>query len=424
MKDNKMLKDKGITLIALVVTIVLLLILVGVTISQISGENGLIRKSKEAVERYKNASEEEKIQLGQLEQYVSDFSRVGGYEGEDKVLVSIKEKGLEVIADAEHNQIIVKITVRGESTGVEYKINSGEEWTKRENEGTVKEENEGDEKETEYTHTFTELALGKSYYIRVKVYDINNKYIEAISDTVILSNIMTAEDEDVLEGETYLAQDGTLRTGTMPNIGEINGELSTGEKRVIPKGYTSGGTITVKTLKKLTPGNAIEKDLLNGKKAWVNGEEITGSMTNYGEKIITGSEVTNDGSYTTLTVPQDGYYNTASKIKGLNKVVFNSIQAYTNRNSNGNGTIQSNIYFENKSAKKITYEKSSIDNYQTILIGRNDSGEFQELKRCSDKIVTYDISNFKYIGIVLEIQLTDGNKGMRNSFSLNSISFE
>ena len=356
MKDNKMLKDKGITLIALVVTIVLLLILVGVTISQISGENGLIRKSKEAVERYKNASEEEKIQLGQLEQYVSDFSRVGGYEGEDKVLVSIKEKGLEVIADAEHNQIIVKITVIGESTGVEYKINSGEEWTKRENEGTVKEENEGDEKETEYTHTFTELALGKSYYIRVKVYDINNKYIEAISDTVILSNIMTAEDEDVLEGETYLTQDGTLRTGTMPNIGEINGELSTGEKRVIPKGYTSGGTITVKTLKELTPGNAIEKDLLDGKKAWVNGEEITGSITNYGEKIITGSEVTNDGSYTTLTVPQDGYYNTASKIKGLNKVVFNSIQAYTNRN----GTIQSNIYFENKSAKKLLMRKVQL----------------------------------------------------------------
>ena len=167
---------------------------------------------------------------------------------------------------------------------------------------------------------------------------------------------MTAEDEDVLEGETYLTQDGTLRTGTMPNIGEINGELSTGEKRVIPKGYTSGGTITVKTLKELTPGNAIEKDLLDGKKAWVNGEEITGSITNYGEKIITGSEVTNDGSYTTLTVPQDGYYNTASKIKGLNKVVFNSIQAYTNRN----GTIQSNIYFENKSAKKLLMRKVQL----------------------------------------------------------------
>ncbi len=66
------LKEKGITLIALVVTIIILLILVGVTISQLSGENGLIRKAKEVAEKYKNASEEELIQLGQLEQYVTD----------------------------------------------------------------------------------------------------------------------------------------------------------------------------------------------------------------------------------------------------------------------------------------------------------------------------------------------------------------
>ena len=77
-KKVQKLKEKGITLIALVVTIIILLILVGVTISQLSGENGLIRKAKEAVGRYKNASEEELIQLGQLEQYVSDFEIIGG----------------------------------------------------------------------------------------------------------------------------------------------------------------------------------------------------------------------------------------------------------------------------------------------------------------------------------------------------------
>ena len=47
-KKKQKLKEKGITLIALVVTIIILLILVGVTISQISGENGLIGKAKEA----------------------------------------------------------------------------------------------------------------------------------------------------------------------------------------------------------------------------------------------------------------------------------------------------------------------------------------------------------------------------------------
>ena len=56
MKDRE-IQEKGITLIALVVTIIILLILVGVTISQITGENGLVKKAKEAVEKYKNASE-------------------------------------------------------------------------------------------------------------------------------------------------------------------------------------------------------------------------------------------------------------------------------------------------------------------------------------------------------------------------------
>ena len=49
-------KEKGITLIALVVTIVVLLILAGISISMLTGENGVIvqaRKSKEATEQAK-----------------------------------------------------------------------------------------------------------------------------------------------------------------------------------------------------------------------------------------------------------------------------------------------------------------------------------------------------------------------------------
>ena len=37
--------NKGITLIALVITIIVLLILAGVTIASITGENGILRKS-------------------------------------------------------------------------------------------------------------------------------------------------------------------------------------------------------------------------------------------------------------------------------------------------------------------------------------------------------------------------------------------
>lgn len=52
MKKEQLKSRKGITLIALVVTIVVLLILAGVSISLVLGNNGLITKSKEAVNSY------------------------------------------------------------------------------------------------------------------------------------------------------------------------------------------------------------------------------------------------------------------------------------------------------------------------------------------------------------------------------------
>ena len=56
-KNMNYLKNTGITLVALVVTIVVLLILAGVSINLVLGENGLITKAQEA----KQKSHEESI---------------------------------------------------------------------------------------------------------------------------------------------------------------------------------------------------------------------------------------------------------------------------------------------------------------------------------------------------------------------------
>ena len=50
------LSEKGITLIALVVTIVVLLILAGVSINLITGENGIVSKAKQAAEKTEEAN--------------------------------------------------------------------------------------------------------------------------------------------------------------------------------------------------------------------------------------------------------------------------------------------------------------------------------------------------------------------------------
>lgn len=52
-------QQKGITLVALVITIIVLLILAGITISLTLGERGLLNMAKEAKNNYANASQYE-----------------------------------------------------------------------------------------------------------------------------------------------------------------------------------------------------------------------------------------------------------------------------------------------------------------------------------------------------------------------------
>lgn len=61
--NKRLKKENGITLVSLVVTIILLLILAGITISALSGENGLLEKAKQSGEKYAKAQAEEDIKL-------------------------------------------------------------------------------------------------------------------------------------------------------------------------------------------------------------------------------------------------------------------------------------------------------------------------------------------------------------------------
>lgn len=60
-------ENKGITLIALVVTIIVLLILAGISISMLTGQNGILNKASEAKEKTGMANEVEQRKLAQSE---------------------------------------------------------------------------------------------------------------------------------------------------------------------------------------------------------------------------------------------------------------------------------------------------------------------------------------------------------------------
>ena len=88
--------------------------------------------------------------------------------------------------------------------------------------------------------------------------------------------------EQVLEGATFTNNDGVEYTGTMPNIGTLNETLTAGGSYNIPLGYHDGtGKVVAKDLSSQTVGTATAKDIMTGTTAWVNGQEVIGSLVTY-----------------------------------------------------------------------------------------------------------------------------------------------
>ena len=92
MRIKELKSKKGITLIALVVTIVVLLILAGITINLVFSENGIIKKAQDAAEAQKQAEESDRQALESLDTEI------------DKVLGIVKiPEGLEVGSEVNYN---------------------------------------------------------------------------------------------------------------------------------------------------------------------------------------------------------------------------------------------------------------------------------------------------------------------------------
>lgn len=75
-------KDKGITILALVITIIVLLIITGISISGLSGENGIISKANQAsMETQKGIYQEELEVIGirlQRKSRKLEFRKING----------------------------------------------------------------------------------------------------------------------------------------------------------------------------------------------------------------------------------------------------------------------------------------------------------------------------------------------------------
>ena len=139
---QKLKQSKGITLISLVVTIIILVILAGVTISLILGNDGIVEKTKEAKKVTSVATAQENLELLKskilldkfeitLDDYLKELEKVKEeYQVDD--IEKIDDKTAEIIVDGKYKFTItdegngnLKTDYKGEAGGIELSATSG-----------------------------------------------------------------------------------------------------------------------------------------------------------------------------------------------------------------------------------------------------------------------------------------------------------
>ncbi len=230
----KRIENKGITLIALVITIVIMLILAGITLGSALGENGLFTRAKEVVEKYKIAQEKEQEDLEQLEKYL------GGAVGKDNPYIEISHEPKEWT----NKSVKVKIKNKKEELKLQYSENDGRDWKDYIDEIEI----------TENKKIYARLIDGEKVK-EEEVYAINN--IDKILPTVgkLIMRIGKADgieckNNDTVGNSIYIElEDGEDEQSghkeTTYEIKELNETSLKGERILNQEGNY---TITVKTL--------------------------------------------------------------------------------------------------------------------------------------------------------------------------------
>ena len=136
-----MKKEKGITLIALVITIIVLIILAGISINLVLGENGILKRANKGKEEYKEASIKEKIEIALMDYNSEKITNSENIEIEDALNILLEKrifnkiqpqsnKGIidnyQVTLEKQNNEIVIK-TIQLLVTNSNYIYNNGDQ---------------------------------------------------------------------------------------------------------------------------------------------------------------------------------------------------------------------------------------------------------------------------------------------------------
>jgi len=154
-----------------------------------------------------------------------------------------------------------------------------------------------------------------------EITDLNNEIAEKESAILALQGSSSAKDSEIatLQGEKQDLQDA---------LDAKNQELATLNS-------------------KLTSITATASDVLTGKTILASdGTLITGTMANKAGSTITATTVTSDSSYTYITIPEEGHYDTTSQLKVENSDLKKMIKIGSFNPNNNGGTTNNATSFD------------------------------------------------------------------------------
>ena len=184
-----MRKDNGITLIALVVTIVVLLILATVSISMLTGENGVITQAARAKLENRAGTVDERVKLWKTEVKTSKNTGVP-VDSENEMLQKLLDEDL--VEEEEIDRNAKTITI-GERV-IDYSITIST---------TIYNHISGEEIQIEYERGMTWREFVESSYNTVGIFISENWIVYLETTTRIRTDHWIEPDEEIKQTENY-----------------------------------------------------------------------------------------------------------------------------------------------------------------------------------------------------------------------------
>ena len=345
MKD---LKENGITLVALAVTITVMLILGTISINAMFGENGVLKKAKEQGNKTKGTISESEAKTNQLMQEYGNMmaSGVGNeIDGASQDIIDNLKQQIEELK--KQNDELKKGQATGDATedqvlsGATFSTSKGVNLT-----GTMPSYTSGSQEVTTSGKWGIDTKYGAWSYIPRSGY-YSTSYWLNVPWATIKGSLGNATTANVLNGATFTSENGVKLTGTMPSYTSGSQAVTTSGKwgfstqygawEYIPNnGYYSTAHwlnipwATIKgSLGTATTGNVLSGTTFTS----TNGIKLTGTMANRSSTIQTATTSTSNTSASCYRVngsnveivPALGYWGTWDWSKSCIKIPVSDI---------------------------------------------------------------------------------------------------